>query len=473
MPTLSTSHNSAPVSPVARSVGAATACLIVGLLVCLAVYLLRALNFAPLSALVAFEDRLYLSIAPPALALQPDAHPVIFVDIDDEALRRWGAPRSGGGTPRKLIAQLVRVLRAANASVIFLDFDFSNHQPDDQQLAAEFAVPSTTAILLPRFFGFGVMPACTAQAAATAPMELNTAFDEAIKAAYVGSVHALVTVGAYGLVEGVCTEFRIRSGETQAPRMAAMIRAVNLARARDEPVSAHMIALQWWIHNDTDLLHDEQHRLAYARIKASVLLHDQDVDTRGIDLSAVNEAVVIVGSTHQGAADSHATPIGDLPGALVHANFALALQSVTEKSVPVSVQFLLDVVLIIVSSALTIPLCWLPIYKSLPPGARISQGSRIFRLVREGVVVALFGVLFATVFLLLTRLYGGFLAAWRFGMLSFVLCAGIVLLIELISAAAEAAAEVAEAITGRVFHQELSQPDADRAPREPAKGHSS
>jgi hypothetical protein len=57
------------VSPLARSIGAATACLIVGLLVCVAVYLLRALNFAPLSALVSFEDRLYLSIAPPALAL--------------------------------------------------------------------------------------------------------------------------------------------------------------------------------------------------------------------------------------------------------------------------------------------------------------------------------------------------------------------------------------------------------------------
>jgi CHASE2 domain-containing sensor protein len=290
-------------------------------------------------------------------------------------------------------------------------------------------------------------------------------------------VHAVVTVGAYGLVEGVCSSFRIRSGEEEVPRMAAMMRAVNLAQApgdavtlgSDEPLSPHMIPMQWWIQDDTELLHDQANKLAYARIKASLLMRNQIIDTNGIDLSTVENAIVILGSTHQAAADIHATPIGDLSGALVHANFGLELQSIPERNVPVAVQFLLDVFLIVVSSILTIPLCWLPIYRSLPPGARITTGDRMFRLVREGVVVAIFGALFATVIVLLTRFFGGFLAAWRFGMLSFVLCAGIVLLIELIFAVAEAAAEVAEAITIRFSHQDKGQSNTNQAPQKPQK----
>ena len=451
------------VSPLARSIGAATACLIVGLLVCVGVYLLRAVNFGPLSALVSFQDRLYTILAPPALKLLPAAHPVIFLDIDDEALRRWGTAGSGsGGTPRKLIAQLVSVLRDANASVIFLDFDFSSHLPDDQDLATELARHSKTPVLLPRFFGFGILPACKAPLAdATPPIELDTAFDDAIREGTVSSVHAVVTLGAYGLVEGVCSSIRIRSGKDQAPRTAAMIRAVDIARAggdagtpgSKESLSPYMIPIRWWIQDNTELRHDQANKLAYARIKASLLVRNQGIVTTGIDLSAVDHAIVILGSTHQAAGDTHATPIGDLPGALVHANLGLELQSFPEKTVPVSIQFLLDLLLIVVSSILTIPLCWLPIYRSLPPGASITRGNRMFRLVHEGFVVAMFGALFAAVIVLLTRFFGGFLAAWRFGMLSFVLCAGIGLLIELVCAVAEAAAEMAEAITIRLSHQ--------------------
>ncbi|MBV8914756.1 MAG: hypothetical protein JOZ05_17155, partial [Acetobacteraceae bacterium] len=131
-------------------------------------------------------------------------------------------------------------------------------------------------------------------------------------------------------------------------------------------------------------------------------------------------------------------------------NVALDLQSPPEHQLNLGLQFGLDILLILLSSLLTIPLCWMPIFRRLPPGARLPLRMRLFRLLREGFVIAAFGLTLAAAYLVLVRTRGDALAGWRFGMLSFTLSAAVVLLIELIAAVGDAAAEIAEALVARL-----------------------
>jgi CHASE2 domain-containing sensor protein len=316
----------------------------IGLLVCSFTYLLRAVDFAPLRLLVSFEDRLYEKLIPPALELKNGFHPIILVDIDGEAMRKWGAPRgAASGTPRTLIADLTRVLRHAGAAVIFLDYDLRIHLRDDSALREELAKPSDTPVLLPMFFSSGILPQCEEQSDDHAPIELETIFDSSSNIRSVVSVHSIVALGAYGLVDGTCSSYRVRVGDTEelVSRQAAMLRAVELAQLSPRRHTAladhsrpYLIPTRWWVQNDTQLLHDQTGRLAYARIHASLYVRKNTIDTGGVDLSALENAVVIVSSTHRWSEDLHATPVGYLSGALVQANLGLGIQSYPSKEIP-------------------------------------------------------------------------------------------------------------------------------------------
>jgi CHASE2 domain-containing sensor protein len=435
-------------------------------------YLLRAVDFAPLTALVSFEDFVYSKVIPPVLDLNSDAHTVILVDIDDAAIARWGIPTvPGDATPRSMLAQLTAVLRDAHAAVIFLDFDLRNRLPGDDKLQAELARSSPTPVILPIFLKSGARLPCERQMAASPPLEFQTAFDRRNDPHSVVSAHAIVTIGAYGVIEGTCSSYRVRledNGEIVS-REAAMLRAVDLARMQSgqhatQPANnsrPHSIPIHWRILPDTELLRDQTGRLAYARIKASLLERNGDIDTRGVDLSAIQGAIVIVGATHQGADDLHSTPAGELPGALVHANLGLDLQSVSLRSVPLTVQFLIDIALGISSALLTFRLCLLPFYKSVQPGA-IRSRDMLCRLVRETVVIVCFGVFSALVILGLALEFGDFLAGWRFAVLSFMLGTAVVTLINFVVLVSDATAELAEAATAR-FSPRLLHPGASSA----------
>ncbi len=158
----------------ARAVGAGAASLVIALWVCVFTYALRTLDFAPVRALITKEDHLYDAIHSPDVSLLKNAHRVVFIDIDDEAVRKWNtredvspssAPLSND-TPRKLIAQLARVSRDAQAKVVFLDFDFRNSVPDDKDLHAELAKTNRPPILIPTFFTSGRLPPCDDQGGA-------------------------------------------------------------------------------------------------------------------------------------------------------------------------------------------------------------------------------------------------------------------------------------------------------------------
>jgi CHASE2 domain-containing sensor protein len=460
----------APMSPLARSVGACAACMTVGLLICAATYILRGVDFGPLRSLVSFEDQVYNKVVPPTVDLKSGFRPIIFIDIDDSAIEQWETvsdkseatersqiPRptqvqgAAGGTPRALIAQLVHILRQAGTSVIFLDLDFRNELPNDSVLRKELvAKNSATSILLPVFLGPGVLPACEAQTDDKPLIEQEIVFDDTMGEGRVATVHSVAALGFYGQVEGTCSFYRARDKGKPVSRMAAMLRATG-AYSADDLGTPRLRSTRWWIRNDTDLLYDKTtHRLAYARVKASLYTSKHTVDMTGADLSGFKNAIAIIGSTHRWSDDYHATPVGDLPGAVVHANLGIEFQSPPPaKDVPWQFQFIVDAVLVIASALLTIPLCWLPLYKQIPPGARLTTRKRMFRLTREGLIIAIFGLALSVLYLVASS-FGNVLAGWRFGMLIFFLSALVVLMIELIAALAEGASVGAEALTMRL-----------------------
>ena len=77
-----------PPSPFARAVGTAAAGLVVALIVLAFTYLLRMLDFGPLQELIAAEDQVYDAFRSPEIRLLPNAHRVVFIDIDDNATRK-------------------------------------------------------------------------------------------------------------------------------------------------------------------------------------------------------------------------------------------------------------------------------------------------------------------------------------------------------------------------------------------------
>jgi len=141
------------------------------------------------------------------------------------------------------------------------------------------------------------------------------------------------------------------------------------------------------------------------------------------------------------------TPLGDLQGALAHVNLALSLESAND-DLPLSAQFGLDVVFIVIAAAVTIPLCWLPTFNSLARGARLPMRQRLRRLFREARVIAGCGLFFASVSWLLS-LRWSVLSGWRFGILTFIVGAIVVLMIEICSVVSDSAGEAVEALMTR------------------------
>ena len=241
----------------ARAVGAGAACLAIALLVCAFTYVLRAVDFGPLRALIIDEDHLYDVIRAPDIRPLKNAHRVVFIDIDDETVSKWNTPDGASppsaplpnNTPRKLIAQLAKLARDAHSKVIFLDFDFRNSLPDDADLHAELAQTDKPPILIPTFFTSGRPPRCDDQIDAHPPTELQTAFSDLTELSKdpppgsgkglpsIALVHPLLTLGAYGLAEGACSSYRAHFGSQGEIvwREAAMARAVAMAIANSSP----------------------------------------------------------------------------------------------------------------------------------------------------------------------------------------------------------------------------------------------
>ena len=128
-------------------------------------------------------------------------------------------------------------------------------------------------------------------------------------------------------------------------------------------------------------------------------------------------------------------------------------------------QFGLDVFFIIVAAMVTIPLCWLPTFKSMVQGARLPVRRRLQRVFLEAFVILVCGLLFAVVSWFLSR-HWNVLHGWRFGILLFIVGTIVVLLIEFCSAVADG---TEEAVEGYMMRRFPSHPKASRQP-EPSTG---
>ena len=482
----------------ARAWGAGAACLAVALLVCGFTYVLRALDFAPLRDLIIKEDHLYDMIHSPDIHLLNGAHTVVFIDIDDAAVTRWNrqdnAPPPTGpvplpnNTPRKLIAQLAGFARDAQAKVIYLDFDFRNTLPDDGQLHDELARSGQPLILIPSFFTSGRLPACEDQddtPPPKPPTELATVFADltdppkdqqpgsAAKLPSIALVHPVLTLGAYGLPEGVCSSYRVRFGPNRELvwREAAMVRAVQLANAdpsackpgdaciqTPDVTKPGILPIRWTIGNTVTEKHagenngakssganaNSDQKLAYLRLEAASLVKYHDVpDPPGGEFGALKDAIVVIGSTAQWSEDTLATPLGDLQGVLAHVNFALSLQSVDDEA-SIWVQMLLDGLLAAAAAIATVYLCWRPAFRALGVGAPLPLRVRLRRSISEAGVFLACGLLFATLSALLLASGARFLAGWRFGILSLIVGAVVGLMIEVCSAVGDGMRDLVE-----------------------------
>jgi CHASE2 domain-containing sensor protein len=479
----------------ARAVGAGAACLAVALLVCVFTYVLRAVDFGPLRALIMEEDHLYDVIRAPDVRPLKNAHRVVFIDIDDETVRKWNTPDGApppsaplpNNTPRKLIAQFAKFARDAHSKVIFLDFDFRNSLPDDDELHAELAQTDKPPILIPTFFTSGRPPRCEDQIDARPPTELETAFSDLTELSKdpppgsgkglpsIALVHPLLTLGAYGLPEGACSSYRVHFGSQgeMVWREAAMARAVEMAISDSSPcepadqciktldlANPELLPIRWTIGSDTDQKYgardnggqingakgnaNDDRIPVYARVKAGFLVKYQGLRDPSTEESAVlKDAIVVIGTTAQWSDDTLATPLGDLQGALAHVNFALSLQSFNDEA-PTLLQLLLDIVFIAVATVVTVLLYWRPIFRSLAQEGRVSARQRLSRFFSEAGVFVICGVFFALGSAALLASGFRFLAGWRFGILTFIVGSIVVLMIEICSAVADTAREWAE-----------------------------
>jgi hypothetical protein len=441
-------------TPLARAFGAFAAGVTVGMSICLLTYLLRAANFGPLRELVSREDRLYGEMISQDLTLWKGFHPVIFIDFDDDAMHGLGATgQAATGTPRALIAQATHAARQAGAAVIFLDYDLRNHSPGDDALRQELRMRGPP-VLVPRFFSTDDLPECASQSDATAPLELQTAFDDTVITGTVMPVQSMVALDVDGTIEGTCAFYRVHVSDLAetTSREAAMLRAVKLAGppqghtdARLEGATPRMLTTRWWIRHDTQMLHMPSGALAYARIRAGLFAHDGGFDARAVDLSALRGAIVIISSTSRWSGDQHETPVGRLPGALINANLALELQSPPEWKPSLLAQFGVDAVLVVVASALTFP-NWLSAFRRFPAGAPLPGGTMVARLFRESVIIAVFGIILLLLYLGLAMAQVNALAGWRFSVLSFLVCTLVVFVVELTAFVARGAEKLAEAV---------------------------
>ena len=426
----------------ARAVGAGAACLAVALLVCGFTYVLRAVDFGPLRALIMEEDHLYDVIRAPEVRPLKNAHRVVFIDIDDETVKTWntpdGAPPSNAplpnNTPRKLIAQLARFARDAHAKVIFLDFDFRNSLPDDADLHAELAQTDKPPILIPTFFTSGRPPRCEDQTDARSPTELETAFSdltELSKDPPPGSGKGLPSIA---LVHPLSDARRLRAA---GRRMFVLSRALRfpgrdgLAGGGDgargpnghrgfspcEPAdqciktldftNPELLPVRWTIGKDTDQKYAppdnsgpkgnaSERLLVYSRVKADFLVKYQGLRDPSAEQSAVlKDAIVVIGTTAQWSEDTLATPLGDLQGVLAHVNFALSLQSFNDEAPPFAAALFRHRLPRRRHCRYGPCSYWRPIFRSLGPRGQTFRATAVSRLFSEAGVFVICGVFFA------------------------------------------------------------------------------
>ncbi len=453
------------VPPLARSAGVFAGVIVLGLLAMLLIDGLTYLNFGPARYIVEFDNRLYEQLVPPSPIVQSASrsklHRVIFIDVDKATAKHWPFAT---GTPREYLANLVASVREQKPAAIFLDFDLRDPSPNDKPLADELSKKDQPPVLLPHMLYPHGSIRCTGQrdrAPSDSPTMLPMALDGALAAGgSVIPVHAELETGDNGTIIGVCSKYVLaRTGADMCAELpGAMFVALELAdRGRQSScsnsVAPELWPLRWRIRDGEDkrVLAADSREL-FVRISARHVYPPPDLVDKArrpsevsdnVDLSPLRGAIVIIGATHAGADDSQQTPVGDLSGALVHANMALQLEAGRVAQMPHSLQYLFEMIQLVITAGV-VAYFWHPIHRQLR-GEEPSIWLRLRIIVLNEAPLALVVALFFHALLwTIGARFGETLYAWHFAGLGLAIGIALTTIVEIFSVVTESLADLTE-----------------------------
>jgi len=163
---------------------------------------------------------------------------------------------------------------------------------------------------------------------------------------------------SYGQGQGVNSFYKTILQDTSEPSIlpSASLLAVRLARATDaafpknNPLlyenNERIFFLQYRVGNMANRWPDSGS--CFYRISAS------NIFMKDANLSCIKKAIVIIGASHSGSDDVVHTALGDMPGALVHSNMALQLQTeIYDNTTTIKlITFMWDVIIIAINALL-------------------------------------------------------------------------------------------------------------------------
>ncbi|MFG1381902.1 CHASE2 domain-containing protein [Xanthobacter versatilis] len=286
-----------------------------------------------------------------------DAIPVTLIDIDAAALAALGHPQRA---PRDLVAGLLSLAAAKQASGIFLDMDTSQQgsPSDDQALLAFISTYPQNAppLALARRLGPVDQAGGSEEAVAEQPSILDAtvrAHANILWAASISRIDEDRVVRRWELSRTFCTpdggrtlpspQLFAAAVASAQPRPLSDVQAFVAARTRaicgpgvaTAPAAPpwprnpdQRAAIAFLIADGPDLAapqfirRDGRNVLLFRRVSARALMTSTGtvVSARAVADDLLRDRFVIIGASHAESMDGHLTPIGFLPGALIVAN---------------------------------------------------------------------------------------------------------------------------------------------------------
>ena len=432
-------------------------------------------QFAPFRDVLARDQRFAELVLPIDLPSQKSAQRIVLVDIDANERAAAGA-QPGARTPRKLIAELVHILRDAGAAGVFIDIDLRDESSEDVELMSELRRSTDVPVML--IHVIRMMPGCNhigtendTTASTDAPVEYPTPFDSATESSNVLIVHGILVKTSLGIVRGTCRTIRLRGERSGAYREipAAALQSARLmnidARGELQSAAVEPQAIEvsrWPLDAETTVFPGKaDYPDLFRKINARWLR-----PIAKTDLSYLRGALVIIGTS--GDEDLYPTPIGLLPGAVIHANIMMG--QFLPATAPVSnlLLFLIDAgIALFVSCLAAGVIVWWPewrrhrrFHRNRDAINMISSKSLIAKLIGSVTECILAMIIPVAIFYIVVRWFNSALATgWTFTLLASGLGALLLLahsLLQLIEEPCRHAGErIARTITASVRGRRL------------------
>jgi CHASE2 domain-containing sensor protein len=343
------------------------------------------IGFPPMKGLKALDDSLAQLLwepLPPVPKKVGEVTPIYFVDIDNQTIDGYaqGKPKGssrfvGKSTPRDLVADLLERVRRANPAVVVLDIDLRDPQPGlgDGKLRKELSRKelrrgeSLPLVLIPRTIYPAELTSCSnsnrtmeTPHARAFPTIVEDAIDPE-RPPRIKFVHPYLELDWLGDVRGICPSLilptPLPSGTASLHLNALSVEAVQNTRSNshrwwflEEHANGKIQRVQFRVRGDlknrpyvapnTDA--GPKDRVLYQRLSASTVLEKEWSLP-----AAMAGAIVIIGTSHIGSEESHSTPLGQMPGPVVHANAMLQLQIGPVTEMPSWIQVVIEIILCI------------------------------------------------------------------------------------------------------------------------------